>query len=86
MSNKFKFELDYDGVGELLKSQEVAELTKEIASIIRNQMPNGYDTDSYQGTTRNIASVYTTTKAAYNHEMDTDELRRVCIANGLTFK
>lgn len=58
MSNsKFKFELDREGVGQLLKSTEMQAVLIEYASAVQNRAGNDYSV--YVGRTRANVSVMT---------------------------
>ena len=55
---KMKFKLNYDGVGQLLKSSEMQGLLEEKATGIKNRAGEGYAQDVYVGKTRANAMVY----------------------------
>lgn len=55
---KMKFKLNYDGVGQLLKSSEMQGVLKEKATGIKNRAGEGYAQDVYVGKTRANAMVY----------------------------
>lgn len=55
---KMKFKLNYDGVGQLLKSAEMQGVLEEKATAIKNRAGEGYDQDVYVGKTRANAMVY----------------------------
>lgn len=57
MSNKFKFKLDYAGVGQLLKSEEMQSVLKHYADQVGARAGDGYDV--YVGRTRANVSVAT---------------------------
>lgn len=59
-----KFKLDYKGVGELLKSQEMGELMAEYADQIRARCGDGYNVNTFTGKTRVNAMVYAETEEA----------------------
>lgn len=59
-----KFKLDYKGVGELLKSQEMGELMAEYAEQIRARCGDGYNVNTFTGKTRVNAMVYAETEEA----------------------
>jgi len=58
MSEKFKFKLNRDGVGQLLKSEEMQSILVDHATSILKSAGTGYAQDSYVGKTRVNASVY----------------------------
>ena len=55
---KMKFKLNYDGVGQLLKSAEMQGVLEEKATGIKNRAGEGYAKDVYVGKTRANAMVY----------------------------
>ncbi|WP_347005652.1 hypothetical protein [Enterococcus avium] len=55
---KMKFKLNYDGVGNLLKSAEMQGVLEEKATGIKNRAGEGYAQDVYVGKTRANAMVY----------------------------
>lgn len=63
MSN-LKIEVNYAGVGEMLKSSEMQSLVGGIANTIANNAGNGYASDTKLMGTRWIASAYTDTTDA----------------------
>ena len=73
MSN-YRIELNYAGVGELLKSQEIADAVKEVAEQVAARAGDGYATDVYQAGTRVIASVYTETEEAMKDNLENNTM------------
>lgn len=59
-----KFELNYSGVGELLKSSEVMAVCREYAEQVRDNAGEGYELSEYTGRTRVNVSVYAATEEA----------------------
>jgi len=59
-----KFELNYRGVAELMKSPEMVTILKEKAKGIQERAGNGYETSSYVGKNRANVSVKTKTRQA----------------------
>lgn len=57
MSSGFKFELDYEGVGQLLKSEEMQSVLISYASAVQNRAGDDYSV--YVGRTRANVSVRT---------------------------
>ena len=55
---KVKFKLNYNGVGQLLKSAEMQGVLEEKATGIKNRAGEGYAQDVYVGKTRANAMVY----------------------------
>lgn len=72
--SKLKIELNYAGVGELLKSQEISDALKETAERVAARAGGGYATDTYQAGTRVIASVYTETEEAMKDNLENNTL------------
>lgn len=58
------FELNYEGVGDLLKSDEMMSVCREIAEEIQARAGDGYDISEYVGTSRVNVSVYAATDEA----------------------
>lgn len=75
MSDKFKFKLNHEGVGELLKSPEMQEVLKSYADQVGARAGAGYDV--YVGKTRANVSV-----ATEEAERDNDENNTLLIALG----
>ncbi len=69
-----KIELNYAGVGELLKSKEVEMFIKEEADRRAAGLGEGYATDVFQAGTRVIASIFTETAEAAKNEMETNAM------------
>lgn len=61
---KNKFKLNYKGVGQLLKSQEMQSVLSEKAQGIQQRCGSGYETDTYVGKTRANAMVKATSISA----------------------
>ena len=59
-----KFELDRDGMNELLHSKEVEEAIHDKSREIAAKLGSAYETDVKQMPTRVISSVFTTDKRA----------------------
>ena len=58
------FELNYEGVGELLKSDEMMSVCREYAEEVMSRAGDGYDISEYVGTSRVNVSVYAATEEA----------------------
>lgn len=70
-----KFKLDYKGVGELMRSKEMADLMTEYAEAVRGRCGDGYAVSSYpNGRTRANASVYAETEKAIRDNYDNNTL------------
>ena len=59
--SKFVFELNLKGVAELMKTQEMQDVLKEHATIIKDRVGDGYEQDVYVGRNRANAMVRTAT-------------------------
>ena len=71
---KVKVELNNKGIHELLKSQEVEDACQAEAQKIAARCGSGYATDTKDMPTRQIASVFTTTKEALKDNYDNNTL------------
>lgn len=71
---KMKFKLNHDGVGQLLKSQEMQGVLEEKATDIRNRAGEGYKQDTYVGKTRANAMVYADSYKAKRDNMKNNTL------------
>lgn len=61
---KNKFELNRQGVGELLKSEEMQQYLSKLASGIKNRCGDGYSQDIFVGKNRANAMVWAETPEA----------------------
>lgn len=64
MNNKVKFELDREGVRELLKSQEAKDMCLDIANAALTRLNSGYSVSCHTGRNRVNASVHADTAQA----------------------
>lgn len=64
MASKVTIELNSDGVRELLRSDEMKDICAEVAKDVLAKCGDGYAMDTYTGTNRVNAMVYTETYAA----------------------
>lgn len=69
-----RIEVDYNAVGRLLKSDDVANALSKITSDIAARVGDEYQTDTKVMGTRVIASVYTEDKAALQDNLDNNTL------------
>lgn len=69
-----KIELNSAGIQEMLHSPEITAVISGIASDIAARAGDGYETDVYNAGTRNVASVFTTTKGAYQDNLENNTL------------
>lgn len=74
MSKKVRLELDDVALVKLLHSDEVVKVLEDEAKMIQLQAGEGYLTDLYEGGTRKVASVYTSTPEAYQDNLDNNTL------------
>ena len=71
---KFRFELNSEGVRELLKSSEMAAICKSYADQIAGRAGAGYEVSVYTGKTRVNASVAASTAKARKDNMKNNTL------------
>lgn len=74
MSTKMRIELNSEGIREMLHSPEITDAISEVAQGIASRAGDGYETDVYNAGTRNVASVYTATKEAYEDNLRNNTL------------
>lgn len=72
MANKFK--LNYSGVGQLMKSEQMQAILSEKANAIQQRCGEGYETDVYVGKTRANAMVKATSFKAKRENMKNNTL------------
>lgn len=72
--SKVKIELNYAGVGQLLKSDEIREFIKTEADRRASALGAGYATDSHMAGTRVISSIFTETAAAAKDNTENNSL------------
>lgn len=73
MSN-FRFELDRDGVRELMQSPEMANICESYARDVQARAGSGYEVNTYVGKTRVNASVHAETEEAVRDNFDNNTL------------
>ena len=73
MSNN-KFKLNYAGVGQLLKSEEMQNMLADEASAVRKRAGEGYEQDVYVGKNRANAMVSASTYQAKRDNMKNNTL------------
>jgi len=71
---KFKFELNKDGVRELLQSSEMMAICEGYAQNAVAVLGDGYEASTYVGKTRVNASVIATTYAAKKENSETNSI------------
>lgn len=74
MAERFRIELNSDGVKELLKSPEMASICQQHAQAIANRAGGGYAVTVYTGASRVNASVITETPEAIRENMKNNTL------------
>ena len=72
--SKVKVEINYAGVGALLKSDEVRSFIGAEAERRAQSLGDGYGTDTYMAGSRVIASIYTETAEAAQENMENNTL------------
>ncbi|MDO5415243.1 MAG: hypothetical protein Q4F78_07235 [Bacillota bacterium] len=73
----FRFKLNRAGVGELLKSQEAANVCTEFANAIRDRCGEGYEVSTQVGgKTRSNASVMAVTVEARRENLENNTLEK----------
>lgn len=75
--SKARIEINYAGVGQLLRSEEVQACVQEIAREKATGLGSGYGSDTYKAGTRVIASVYTETPEAAKDNLQNNTLLKV---------
>lgn len=74
MANKVQVELNSDGVRELLRSPEMAEVCREHAERIAGKAGSGYEVTTYTGKNRVNASVHAVTEEAISDNLKNNTL------------
>ena len=74
MAEKFRIELNSEGVRELLKSAEMEAICREQANAIAARAGDGYTVSTYSGRTRVNASVITATSKAARDNLKNNTL------------
>ena len=75
--SKARIEINYGGVGQLLRSSETRAFVQQLARERANALGAGYGSDTYQAGTRVIASVYTDTPEAAKDNLQNNTLLKV---------
>lgn len=71
---KIKFDLNSNGIRELLKSAEIADYVKSTADERASGCGNGYETDSKVLSGRVVSSIFTATAEAENDNFKNNTL------------
>ena len=72
--SKMKFELNRQGVGELLKSKEMEQVLNGYAQEIASRAGEGYRAGSYQGSDRVKVNVWPETPEAWQDNLENNTL------------
>lgn len=71
------FELNIEGLRDLMKSQEMQDVLKSHTDGMVQECGPGYNNDIYVGNFVALSSVYTETKEAYQDNLDNNTLLKV---------
>ena len=71
---KLKFELNRDGVRNLLRSKEMMDICSEYANNALGRLGDGYEVSTYSGTNRVNAEVYAETYAAKRENLKSNTI------------
>lgn len=82
LSKKFKFELNRDGVKELLKSSEMQDVISGHANQVQNAAGNGYGSEMTIGKNRCWATVRAETPHAYYSNLKNNTLLKALGGSG----
>lgn len=74
MADKIKVVLDKDGVGALLKGQEVKDMVSSMAGNVKNNTGQDYEVITKKMSTRQVGIVQTTTEKALQDNLDNNTL------------
>jgi len=74
------FELNYEGVGELLKSSEMMRICEGYANKARSQLGEGYKVSSHTGKTRVNVSVSAQTYAARQENAENNSILKAVLS------
>ena len=77
MSNLIRFELNSEGVKELLQSPEMQNILEEYAKAKAEEAGEGYDAAVHLGKRRAYANIYPATKEAAYDNLDNNTLEKV---------
>lgn len=77
MSKLIRFELNKQGVRELLQSQKMQDVLEYYAEEKAKEAGDGYTTDVHVGKNRAYANIYPDTKEAYFDNLDNNTLEKV---------
>ena len=77
MSENFRFELNSEGVKELLKSSEMQDILQELADEKAAEAGEGYAASVHVGQKRAYANIYPNTKEAVYDNLDNNTLEKV---------
>lgn len=74
MADKIKIVLDQDGVGALLKGQEVEEMVQRFGKEVAQRAGTDYEARTHVTSQRQICNVYATTKEARQDNLENNTL------------
>lgn len=74
---QFKFELNREGVRELLRSKEMADICQEYAENAIGKLGDGYEVTTHTGTNRVNAEVAAVTYSAKKENLETNSILKV---------
>lgn len=72
--NKTRFELNRQGVRELMRSKEMEEIVSNHAKSAQTRLGSGYSTDTYTGNNRVNAMVFAETAEAQKDNLENNSL------------
>lgn len=81
MPQKVKFELNHEGVKELLRSQEAQQLCEEYANKAVMKLGSGYKITTYKGQNRVNASVSAESSRAINENLNNNSILKAVFGN-----
>lgn len=75
--DNFKFELDGEGVADLMKSSEMQGILNELGAQKASQAGNGYDYDVHVHQVRAVANIFPDTEEAAQDNYENNTLLKV---------
>ena len=74
MSSKFVFKLNWPGLKELMRSEEMRSVLKEYATSVKDYAGEGYEVVEYMGKSRRNTMVHAGTKKAFKDNLENNTL------------
>lgn len=74
MSSKFVFKLNWPGLKELMRSEEMRSVLKEYATSVKDYAGEGYEVVEYMGKSRRNTMVHARTKKAFKDNLENNTL------------